>query len=112
MVLQLTYWTRHSDSATMAHTAKTHFIVTVLLSTVEDNVSQWCRTANQTHVTEVIQYNDITEILHLCRSILTCRLPNVSAYREACILLYWWTDIFPLHNDKVRQTHTHTRHNK
>ena len=33
-MIRLTYWTRHSDSATMAHTTKDHFIVSALLSTM------------------------------------------------------------------------------
>lgn len=34
-MVKLTYWMKHSDSATMAHRTKAHFIVSALLSTVE-----------------------------------------------------------------------------
>lgn len=53
---RLTYWRRHSDSATMAHTTKAHIIVSDRLSTVEDNKLQ----PNKPHVSKV----DHTTELH------------------------------------------------
>ena len=55
-MVRLTYWRRHSDSATMAHITKANFIVSALLAIVEDNEVQWSRTTNQAHASKV-DYN-------------------------------------------------------
>lgn len=62
-MVKLTYWTRHSDSATMAHRTKAHFIVTALLSAVIDGAVQQIRTI-RTNQTAAVMWSVHDPLVH------------------------------------------------